>query len=88
MNTENDGAQTLLDRLYSYRASMAPHHRDQQGGKLLLEAIEEIERLQKQVQQGRKDIVQDKKDIRQDRLESAKDQNEAKQGTNSSKDTQ
>src|SRR6516225_6824455 len=45
------------------------------------ESKEEIERLQKQVQQG-------KKDIGQDRLESAKDQNEAKQGTNSSKDTQ
>jgi hypothetical protein len=51
VNTENDGAQTLLDRLYSYRASMAPHHRDQQGGKLLLEAIEEIERLQKQLRE-------------------------------------
>jgi hypothetical protein len=34
----------LLKMLYNYRAIMAPHQRERMGGRLLLEAIEEIER--------------------------------------------
>ena len=37
----------LLQKLYSHRAYMAPHHKEREGGKLLLEAITEIERLSK-----------------------------------------
>lgn len=35
----------LLTRLHNHRAMMAPHQKDRHGGKLLLEAINEIERL-------------------------------------------
>lgn len=35
----------LLTRLYNHRAMMAPHHKERHTGKLLLECISEIERL-------------------------------------------
>ena len=37
----------LLARLKAYRAQMAPHNRSREGGKLLLESIDEIERLER-----------------------------------------
>lgn len=36
----------LLTRLYNHRAMMAPHQKERHTGKLLLESIAEIERLE------------------------------------------
>lgn len=38
---------SVLDRLRAHRAQMAPHQKDRNGGRLILDSITEIERLQK-----------------------------------------
>jgi len=37
---------SVLDRLRAHRGQMAPHQKDRNGGRLILDSITEIERLQ------------------------------------------
>lgn len=48
-----DGSVDLLDRLISYRETMAPHQRQRMSGQLFCEAIQEIERLRKAIHETR-----------------------------------
>lgn len=45
--TTQDQAPPLPHRLRAHVQQMAAHHREREGGKLLIEALEEIERLTK-----------------------------------------
>ena len=36
---------SVLDRLHAHRAQMAPHQKDRTGGRLILDSLDEIERL-------------------------------------------
>ena len=40
----------VLHRLHCHIAQMAPHQKERSGGKLLIEAVEEIERLNHEIE--------------------------------------